>query len=67
MTVLLWKVLDNRIVEECLGSAVTLTVLTILAVLLPEGSGLEAGAELFAFFAILSLIIAFVGALFRSS
>ena len=64
MTILLWKVLDNRFVEECLGSAVTATVLTTLAVLLPEGSGLEAGAEFFAFFATLSLIFAFIGALF---
>ena len=63
MTILLWKVLDNRIVEECLGAVVTLTVLTIVAVLLPEGSELEAAAEFFAFFTTLALIIAFVGAL----
>ena len=65
MAILLWKVLDHPVVEACLGTAVTLAVLTIIAVLLPEGSGLEAAAEFFAFFTTLGLIFAFFGAVFR--
>ena len=67
MVVLLWKVLDNRIVEACIGPAATLTVLTVAAVLLPEGSGVEAAAEFFAFAITLVMVIAFVGALFGRS
>ena len=56
MTILFWKVLDNPVVEACLGPATALVGLTVAAVLLPEGSGVEAGAEFFAFFATIALV-----------
>ena len=62
---MLWKVLDNRVVEACLGSALCLGVLTVAAVLLPDGSGVEGAAETFAFFATVILLCKFVAALFR--
>ena len=38
MTVLLWKVLDSRVVDACLETALWLAGLAIVAVLLPSGA-----------------------------
>lgn len=65
MSIWLWKVLDNPVIEACLGPALWLGGLTVAAVLLPEGSGLESAAETFAFFTTLILIWSFIGALLR--
>ena len=66
MIVLLWRVLDNRLVEACLAPALWLLGLAVSAVLLPEGSALEAVAEFGAFWATLILIYSFVAALIAS-
>jgi len=63
MSMLLWKVLDNRVVEACLGPSAALAGLVVAGVLLPSGSGVEAAAWLFAAFAALQLISALITAL----
>ena len=63
MTIWLWKVLDNRVVEACLGPAAWLGGLTVAFVLLPDGSGLEFGAAFYGFFAAVVLICKFIAAL----
>ena len=64
MSIWLWKVLDNRVVEACLGPSLTLSGLTVAFVLLPAGSGLKDAAAPFGFFAAVILIWKFVAALF---
>ena len=63
MTILLWRMLDHRIAEACLGPAVGLGALIAAFVLLPDGSGLEAAAGFYGFFVAIMLICKFVGAL----
>jgi hypothetical protein len=65
MAIWLWKVLDNRVVEACLGPALALGGLTIAFILLPAGSGLEGAAGFYGFFAAGFLIWEFIAALFR--
>jgi len=60
-----WKVLDNSVVEACLGRSLALAGLIVAAVLLPEGSGAERAAVFFAFFTTLSLIWELLAAPFR--
>jgi MFS superfamily sulfate permease-like transporter len=63
MTIILWRVLDNRIVDACLAPALWLAGLTIAAVLLPESSALEILAEFLAFWATVILICKLIAAL----
>ena len=56
VAIFFWKVLDSPVVDACLGPAAVLFVLTVAAVLLPEGSGLEAAAEFFAFVSTIALV-----------
>ncbi len=66
MTILFWKVLDNPVVEDCLGPTLWLGGLTVAFVLLPAGSGLEVAAAFNGFFAAVVLICKLIAALFRS-
>ena len=61
MTILLWKVLDNRIVDDCLGTAVWLCGFAIVAVLLPPS--VEGGAWFTTFILTVVLIWKFIKAL----
>ena len=63
MTILLWKVLDNRIVEACLGTALWLGGFSIVAVLLPPSA--EGGAWFMTVILTVVLIWKFVAALFQ--
>ena len=63
MIVLLWRVLDHRVVEASLGPALGLGALIFAFVVLPDGSGLEAAAGFYGFFVAIMLICKFVGAL----
>lgn len=65
MAIWVWKVLDNRLVEASLGPLLALGGLIVAAVLLPEGSGLEGGAEFFAFWTTVILVCKFFAALVR--
>lgn len=65
MSIWLWKVLDNRVIEACLGPALVLGGLAFAALLLPEGSALEGAATFFAFWTTVMLIWTFIAALFR--
>lgn len=65
MTILLWRVLDNRVVETCLTPALWLVGLTVAVILLPDGSGLEAAAVFNGFIVAVVLICRFIAALFR--
>jgi hypothetical protein len=64
MTVWFWKVYDKRVVEACFLPTVTLCVVTVAAVLLPQGSGAESATESIAFMTTLILVIKFLGAAF---
>jgi hypothetical protein len=63
VTILLWKVLDNSVVEACLGTAAACGGLTIIAILLPPS--VEGGTWLMAVIAAVMLICKFIAALFR--
>ena len=63
MTILLWKVLDNRIVDACLSTALWLGVFAIVAVLLPPSA--EGGAWFMTLVLTVVLIWKFIAALFR--
>jgi len=65
VSIWLWKVLDNRVVEACLGHSLALGALITVAVLMPDGSGFEAAAWFFAFFKGLALIWELITALIR--
>jgi lysylphosphatidylglycerol synthetase-like protein (DUF2156 family) len=65
MAVKFWKVYDQPVVEACFLPTITLTVVTVAAVLLPQGSGIESAMESIAFMTTLVLIVKFLGAVFR--
>ncbi len=65
MTVRFWKVYDKPVVEACFLPTLALGGLTVAAVLLPQGSSVEALMESAAFFTTLILVVCFFGALFR--
>ena len=63
MTILLWKVLDNRIVDACLGTAVWLGGFAIVAILLPPSA--EGGPWFMTFILTVMLIWKLVAAVFQ--
>jgi hypothetical protein len=63
VTILLWKVLDNSVVDACLGTAGACGGLTIVAILLPPSA--EGGAWFMAVITAVMLICKFIAALFR--
>ncbi len=63
MTILLWRVLDHRVIEACLAPALWLGALIFAFVVLPDGSGLEAAAGFYGLFVAIVLICKLVGAL----
>jgi hypothetical protein len=63
VTILLWKVLDNRVVDACLGTALLLCGFAIVAVLLPPSA--EGGAWSLTVITSVILIWKFIAALFR--
>ncbi len=63
MTIWLWKVLDHRVVDACLGTALWLGGFAILAVLLPPSA--EGGAWFLTVITTVILIWKFIAALFR--
>lgn len=65
MVILLWRVLDNHVVEACLGPALALCGLTVAVVLLPAGSSLEGVAAFNALVAAVVLVWRFISQVFR--
>jgi hypothetical protein len=65
MEIVLWKVLDNPVVEACLGPLLVLGGLAVAFVLLPAGSGLEGAAAFNGLIAGVVLIWRFIAALSR--
>ena len=63
MTILLWKVLDHRIVDACLGTAVWLGGFATVAVLLPPSA--EGGPWFMTFILTVVLIWKLIAALFQ--
>jgi hypothetical protein len=61
VTLLLWKVLDNRIVDACLGTALWLGVIAVVAVLLPASA--DGGAWFMTLVLTVVLIWKFIAAL----
>jgi hypothetical protein len=61
---LLWKVLDNSVVDACLVPFLIAGAMTVAAVLLPDESGLKGAAVSIALFAGLLVIGRLIGALF---
>ena len=59
---MLWKVLDNRVVDACLGTALWLAGFAIVAVLLPPSA--EGGAWFLTVITTVILIWKFIAALF---
>ncbi len=64
MAIWFWKMYDKRVVEACFLPAITLGVVTVAAVALPQGSGTESATESIAFVTSLILIMKFCGAVF---
>jgi hypothetical protein len=63
VTILLWKVLDNRIVDACFSTALWLGGFAIVAVLLPPSA--EGGAWFMTVILTVVLIWKFIAALFQ--
>lgn len=63
VTILLWKVLDNRIVDACLGTALWLGGFAVVAVLLPPST--EGGAWFMTVILTVMLIWKFIAALLQ--
>ncbi len=63
MTILLWKILDHRVVEPCVGPALWLVGLTAAFILLPDGSGLETAAVFYGLIVAVILVCRCIAAL----